>query len=71
MLHNTLNDALIAGNVNLEAWPIGCNIGYDQHARVWHNGLFITVTRFESGLYETAISYKTLGDNGWQVFNNK
>ena len=71
MLHNTLNAALIAGNVALEYWPISCNIGYNQNARVCHNGLFITVTRFDNGLYETAISYETLCDDGWQVYDNK
>lgn len=57
MQHTTLNQALIAGNVSLDVWPLGLNIGYNQTARIVSNGLFVSVCRFENGNYETAISY--------------
>lgn len=57
MQHPTLNHALIAGNVDIAAWPVGLNIGYNQTARIVSNGLFVSVCRFENGNYETAISY--------------
>ena len=57
MAHTTLNQALEAGNVSLDAWPMGLNIGYNQTARLVSNGLFVSVCRFASGDYETAISY--------------
>ena len=57
MYHNTLNEALLAGNVDLALWPVGCNIGYNESARVVSSGVFITVSRDSNGLYETAISY--------------
>lgn len=63
MYHETLNQALIAGNVDLELWPMGCNIGYGQTARVVSNGLFITVSRDNNGKYETAISYASQCDD--------
>ena len=59
MQHNTLNQALIAGNVSPASWPFGLNIGYNQTARIVSNGLFVSVCRFENGNYETAISYKS------------
>lgn len=59
MQHSTLNQSLIAGNVSLDAWPMGLNIGYNQTARLVSNGLFVSVCRFENGNYETAISYKS------------
>lgn len=59
MQHSTLNQALIAGNVSLDVWPFGLNIGYNQTARIVYNGLFVSVCRFENGNYETAISYKS------------
>ena len=57
MQHSTLNQALIAGNVSLDVWPLGLNIGYNQTARIVSNGLFVSVCRFENGNYETALSY--------------
>ena len=57
MQHPTLNQALIAGGVPLDAWPLGLNIGYNQTARIVRNGIFVSVCRFENGNYETAISY--------------
>lgn len=63
MYHETLNQALIAGGVDLALWPLGCNIGYGQTASVVSSGLFITVSRDNRGKYETAISYKSLCDD--------
>lgn len=57
--HETLNAALLAGGVDPSLWPIGINLSYGQTARVVSSGTFITVTRFECGRYETAISYAT------------
>ena len=57
MYHETLNQALIAGKVDVALWPMGCNIGYGQTARVVSDGVFISVSRDNIGLYETAISY--------------
>lgn len=63
MQHTTLDQALIAGNVSLDVWPMGLNIEYNQTARLVSNGLFISVCRFENGNYETAISYKSECEN--------
>ena len=63
MYHDTLNQALIAGNVDLALWPIGCNIGYSETARVVSSGVFITVSRDSNGMYETAISYASQCDD--------
>lgn len=57
MAHTTLNQALIAGNVDLSIWPTGLNLNYNQTARIVSNGLFVSVCRFANGDYETAISY--------------
>ena len=61
--HNTLNEALIAGNVDLSVWPIGLNIGYNQTGRACSNGVFVSVCRFDNGMYETAISYASQCDD--------
>lgn len=57
MQHTTLNQALIAGNVSLDVWPLCLNLNYNQTARIVSNGLFVSVCRFDNGNYETAISY--------------
>ena len=67
MQHTTLNHALIAGNVSLDVWPIGLNIGYNQTARIVSNGLFVSVCRFENGNYETAISYASQCEDFQQI----
>lgn len=61
--HNTLNQALISGNVDLALWPIGCNIGYNQTARIVKDGVFVSVCRDNNGMYETAISYPSQCDD--------
>ena len=58
-----------AGNVSLDVWPFGLNIGYNQTARLVSNGLFVSVCRFENGNYETAISYKSECENFAHVIN--
>jgi len=65
--HNTLNQALIAGNVSLDAWPIGSNLSYNETARLVCNGLFVSVCRDERGMYETAISYTSQCDDFFSV----
>ena len=57
MWHDTLNAALIAGDVDIGVWPLGLNIGYNQTARLVSDGLFVSVCRDNRGMYETAISY--------------
>ena len=57
MAHTTLNHALVAAGIDLDVWPMGFNIGYNQTARIVSNGLFVSVCRFANGDYETAISY--------------
>lgn len=59
MYHETLNQALIAGGVDPALWPVGFNLNYGEIGRVASNGTFISVTRFENGRYETAITYTT------------
>lgn len=63
MAHNTLNQALEAGNVCPSVWPLGLNLNYNQTARIVSNGLFVSVCRFENGEYETAISYASQCEN--------
>lgn len=63
MWHNTLNEALQAGGVDLECWPLGLNLNYNQTGRLVHNGLFVSVCRDNRGMYETAISYASLCEN--------
>lgn len=70
MYHETLNQALIAGNIDPMLWPIGCNIGYNETGRVSSSGTFISVTRFNCGRYETAISYSTQSDDFNRVVKN-
>lgn len=67
MYHDTLNQALIAGGVDLDLWPVGFNLGYGEIGRVASNGTFISVTRFEDGRYETAITYATQCDDFQQT----
>lgn len=67
MWHNTINQALQAGNVDLGCWPVGENLGYNQTARLVHNGLFVSVCRDDRGMYETAISYESLCENFFSV----
>lgn len=55
--HDSLNQALEAGNIDLAVWPLGLNLNYNQTARIVSNGLFVSVCRDNKGLYETAISY--------------
>ena len=59
MYHGTLNQAIEAAGVDCSLWPIGFNLNYGEIGRVASNGVFISVTRFEDGLYETAITYST------------
>lgn len=70
MYHDTLNQALIAAGIDPALWPVGCNIGYDETGRVASGGLFISVTRFDCGRYETAISYSTQVDDFCSVVKN-
>lgn len=70
MYHETLNQALIAGNIDPALWPVGCNIGYNETGRVASNGTFISVTRFNDGRYETAISYSTQMEDFNRVVKN-
>ena len=70
MLHNTLNEALEAAGLDVSLWPLGCNIGYNQTGRVASDGVFISVTRFDDGRYETAITYATKMDDFHGVVNN-
>lgn len=67
MWHNTLNEALITGDVALECWPLGLNLNYNQTARLVHNGLFVSVCRDNRGMYETAISYSSLCEDFFSV----
>lgn len=67
--HNTLNESLIAGGVDLEVWPMGLNLNYNQTARLVSNGVFVSVCRDERGMYETAISYASKCEDFQQVTN--
>jgi len=58
--HNTLNEAIGTHTVN---WPLGVNINYNQTVQIVENGLFMSVSRDNRGLYETAITYKSLCQN--------
>lgn len=70
MYHETLNQALIAGNIDPVLWPLGCNISYNETARVASAGAFISVTRFNCGRYETAVAYSTQADDFSKVVKN-
>lgn len=65
--HDTLNQAMIAGNVSLDVWPLGLNLNYNQTARLVCNGLFVSVCRDERGMYETAISYTSQCEDFYNV----
>lgn len=67
--HDTLNQALEAGNVDLAVWPLGLNLNYNQTARLVCNGLFVSVCRDNKGLYETAISYTSQCDDFQSVID--
>jgi hypothetical protein len=64
MYHNTLNDALIARDVNLVTlWPLGLNINYSETATAVVDGVYMSVYRDNRGMYETALSYASKCEN--------
>ena len=67
MYHETLNQAIEAAGVDCGLWPISFNLNYGEIGRVASNGTFISVTRFEDGRYETAITYSTQCDDFQQT----
>jgi hypothetical protein len=72
--HNTLNQALEAGGVDLAAWPLGFNLSYGETGRVVTSGTFVTVHRTDYGMYETAISYPSKCEDFQQIhreYNSK
>lgn len=70
MAHETLNQALLAGGVDLDIIPLGVALGYGESLRLVSNGLFVGVCRFDNGTYETAISYASQCDDMVRVIKS-
>jgi len=52
--HNTLNEAL---GEHVKSWPWLVSISYNETVQVVRDGLLISVSRDNRGMYETAIVY--------------
>ena len=65
--HNTLNEALEAGEVDLALWPLGLNLNYGETGRAVTSGTFMSVCRNNQGMYETALTYKSKCDDFQQI----
>lgn len=65
---NTLNESLESEGL-IEFLPNGAVLQYSQILRTAYNGLFLTITRDNNGMYERPIFYKTQCENFLTVSN--
>lgn len=65
---NTLGEALDSEGLN-DIELIGVSVGYNQVLNMARNGQFISVTRFEDGVYERPVHYATQMDDFTRVVN--
>lgn len=67
LYHPRMAAAITAAKLRLEDFPDLQPIPYGMVLRAARNGKFITITRFKSGMYETAICYDTKMDDFCQI----